>query len=203
MKVSIQQAANNALVAYLAPLLTDVKVSSNWPSPDRDLPEKAITVITAGARRDLPLDPKQLKNTINGDTQVDTIWQVASCIQPFQIDIWTHSNIERDDLVARLDDLLHAGASALGTSVAQDPVGNSLLLPVMDGWEVSSTTADFEFDHYDDDDSSDTSGRNVFRSTYRGDANFMLTVTKTSARQKIINISMFLDGDATAITYST
>jgi hypothetical protein len=203
MIVSIQQAANNALVAYLAPLLSDVDVTSNWPSPDRELPEKAITVLTAGARRDQPLDPKQLKNTISGLTQVNTIWQVASCIQPFQIDIWTHSVIERDDLVARLDILLHAGASALGTIVNQDPVGNSLLLPVLDGWEASNTTADFEFDHYDDDDSSDSSGRNIYRSTFRGDGNFMLTITKTSARQKQINLSMFLDGDTTATTYST
>lgn len=201
MIVSIQQAANNALVAYLQPFLTDVVISSNWPSPDRDLPEKAITIITAGARRDFPLDPKQIKNTLNGSTMVDTVWQVASCVQPFQLDIWTHSNIERDDLMARLDILLRAGP--VGFSTPQDPVGNSLLLPVFDGWESSSTTADFSFENYDDDDSSDSSGRNVYRSTYRGDANFMLTITKTSARQKQINFSMFLDGDTAAATYHT
>ncbi len=204
MSVSIQQAASNTFAAWLATKMTGVTVGSRWPSPDKALPNKAITVVTAGPRRDIPLALKQLEKTNNGALNVDVIWQVAACTQPLQLDVWAHSDFERDDILARLDTFLHYGEGSLAGVTNADPVGHSVLLALGDGWQAYDTIADFYFSDPDIDDSSETVGRDIYRATYRGDANFMLAIQKTSVRQLQINLTMFLDGDIplTPITYS-
>lgn len=198
--ISIQQAATNTFAAWLTTKMAGVVVSSNWPSPDRELPNKAITVITAGARRDRAMDLSIIKQVNNGTTNVDATWLTTACVQPLQLDIWAHSNFERDDILAKLDTYLHWGEREINAN--SDPVGPSVLLALGDGWEAFETIADFAFADPDTDDTSDSVGRDVFRATFRGTADFNLAITRTSSRQKHINFSMFLDGDSAATTYS-
>jgi hypothetical protein len=202
MSVSIQQAAANAIATFLASKMAGVSVKSRFPAPDKDLPPKAITIITAGNRRDTPIDPRILSQVNNGLTQVDAVWQIAACSQPFQLDVWAHSDFDRDAMIADLDKYLNYGERGLGVG-NYDPVSSGLLLNLADGWQAYSSTADFWFAEPDTDDTSVSAGSSTYRASFRGDANFMLAIPATSPRQLIINISMFLDGDTAATTYNT
>ncbi len=200
--VSIQQAASNTFAAWLATKMTGVVVSSRWPAPDRPMPAKAITVVTAGARRDIPFGPNILSQVNNGINQTDVVWQVAACTQPLQLDVWAHSDFERDDMLAHLDTFLRYGDGSLSGVTNADPVGPSVLLRLNDGWEDFDTIANFYFSDPDTDDTNDSVGREIYRATYRGEADFMLAIQKTSPRQLSINFSMFLDGESTPTTFS-
>ncbi len=201
MAVSIQQAASNALGTFLSGKLTGIPVISQWPSFSKSLPDKAITIVTAGARRDTPIDRKLLKLTNNGSTDVDAVWQLAACVQPFQLDVWTHSFIELDEIVADLDIFLNYGEKGLGSG--NYDIGSGVLLNLADGWESYNSTVDFFFGQPDEMDSSEANRLKTHRAIYRGDAHFMLAVPATSPRQLLINFSMFLDGDVDPTTYNT
>lgn len=203
MAVSIQQASANAFAAWLHAQMPDVTVFSRWPNFTR-LPAKAISVVTAGARRDIHLDPHLVSATNSGSTDTVGIWQVAACFQPFQLDVWTTSHVDRDDIVARLDGFLRADASALTGAYNPNPVGNGVLIAVQDGWQTAGTIADFQFENPDTDDTGDEVSADQYRASYRGGAGVMLTVAKTTARQKLIIYQQLIkqtDQDAETTLY--
>ena len=199
MITSISQAAANALAGLLGQKLTGVTVEPRWPSPDKDRPAGSnITVAIAGQRQDTPIPIRQLSAISIVPKGTTVLWQVAACTQPLQLDVWTESDVERDDLIAQLDRILNAGESTLTGAYNPDPVGHGVLLVLADGWETS--IADYTFDGPDYEDLSDTVGRSVYRATIRGDANFMLTVAAVSARQALIQFK--LSASEAAITGS-
>ncbi len=194
MAVSIQQAAANAFAAWLQTKLLDVVVEPRWPAPDKVKPPKSITVVTAGRRRDIPIDLRLLKKTNEGPTQTRAVWQVAACTQPFQLDVWATKDIDRDDILARLDHWLHQDQASLSSSFVATPAGIGNLIAVGDGWE--DTVADFEFEEPDLLETADAVNRSLYRASFRGNAHFMLTVTSLTARQKAINFRLRLaEGD--------
>ncbi len=196
--ISIQQAASNSIAAFLADKLPDVKVASQWPAPDRVLPAKAISVITAGSRRDTPIERKLLKATNNGATQVDAVWQIAACHQPLQLDVWAQSDFDRDEMIAALDVFLNYGEKGLG--VGNYDIGSGVLLNLSDGWESYSSTADFYFGEIDTIDSNTNAGHHNYRGTYRGHVYVMLAIPVTSPRQILINFTQFLNGESDSTT---
>lgn len=183
MSVSIQQAANNAFAAWLSGQLPGVNIEPRWPAADRLKQAQTITIAIAGARQDIPIDPKILKMTNVGSNQVTAQWMIAACTQPVQMDIWTVSDPARDDLVAQLDTILHSDNSTFVSS----GVGFGTPIAVANGWEVFGTIADFNFDQPEYEMSSDDMSRSLFRAIYRGEAYFMLALSKTTARQTVIN----------------
>lgn len=185
MAISIQQAACDCLAEYLGPKLTGVVVEPRWPDADKEKPRASLTIIPAGPRRDIPISITPISHVINQPLGVTTKWQIAACTQPIQLDVWALSDVGRDDIMARLDEFLNAGESALPDVYNADPVGHGVLLQMTGVWDT--TVADFNFESPDQDDISSTVGQNIFRATYRGEAHFMLTVTSTTARQQVIN----------------
>jgi hypothetical protein len=187
MLVSIQQAACNALAKYLLDNIgTDVSVMSRWPSPSQSLPDKAITIVQSGARTDLPIDPQILRfSSVNAD-RVNATYQIAACEIPIQLDVWTKKDVYRDDLVARLDNVLN-------DYFGREPA-NGVALKLRDGWE--DTYADFWFEFCGDQDTPDAAMRGEYRAIYRGTATFMLTVTRETAKQKVINLRLSLNGES-------
>ena len=190
MRVTIQQAALNAYASWLGGLMPDVTVTPRWAAADKQRPAKSITIIPAGRRIDEPLDLGIVSKTNVGPTQVTTQWLLAACQQPMQMDVWANTDVERDDILARLDDYLHAGTSSLASAVNPMPVGTGTPINLADGWD--STIADFVFDNPDLSDTTDTVGRSIYRATFTGDAYFMLTVTTLTARQIAINFQLRL-----------
>ena len=187
MATSIQQAALNSLATWLTSQISSgVEISARWPSPDRALPAKAITIIKAGNTFDTPIE----RNIIN---QVDSLldnstiatWQIRSRRQPLQLDVWATTEPDRDDLLAQLDSALNAAESPV-TSFG-DAAGSGLLLNIADGWVNSF--ADFSFDGPSITDTPDSVQRSEYRATISGDLYVMLTVDRTSARQIQIALS--------------
>ncbi len=195
LRVSVQQAACNAFATWLASNLTDVVVEPRWPAADKAKPHKSITIITAGPRRDTELDFQVVKTTNIGPTDVKAVWIQAACTQPLQLDVWAQTDVDRDDILARLDDLLDAGATPILSSFYTDPVGPGVLIAVQDGWEDNGVIADFNFSNPDCETTNDTTGRALYRATYSGEAYFMLTMTTTTARQALINFKLKIDAD--------
>lgn len=192
LRVTIQQAAVNALFRRLMPRMPDVKFSSRWPSPDRPL-EKSVTILLAGPRQTTPIDVRELGRVpvAVDNSKLDVVWQHKFCSQRLQVDVWATKDVERDDVLARLDDELNAGESTL-TPLA-NPVGQGLLLPVEDGWSkptYPATFADFLFDEPDIDDTPQSVKRSEYRATIRGMCWVMLSTTRRVAKQKVINIKL-------------
>ncbi len=206
MAVSIQQAACNSLAAWLVAMMpSDVTVSTKWPSPDRPLPAKAITVLTAGGRKDTDVELQLISQLDIDSLTAAYTWQIKACEQAIQLDVWAKTDAERDDLLAQLDDVLNYGEAALGiTGQFHDPARAGLLLSIADGWP--SSIADFTFDGPNTPDDSDAVKRAEFRATIMGNALVALTVTRTSAKQIQIILEQRLndgvDTDIMTITQS-
>lgn len=193
MAVTLQQAATNAFVKYLKTQLPDINIFPRWPRGN--FPGRAITVLQAGHRRVIPLDPRVLSKTNLPNNQTRVVWQIGHCTQPYQLDVWADSELARDDIMARLDDALHAGQSSLTGVSHRDPVGHGCSIRLADGWETTETIADFSFNEPDLIDEPETVSRSQYRATYRGEAYMMLTVKRTSARQAQITLKALLNGD--------
>lgn len=206
MAVSIQQAAANALAAYLTTALSGVVVEQRWPDPAKALPAKAVTILLSGRRKDQPIDYRAINVANVGGTQATSVWQFAFCEQDLQLDVWATSDVVRDDIIARLDTVLNAGQSQVSANA--DPVSEGVILALADGWTANGTTsfADFQFDGPDIDDSPNSVIECEFRGTYRGTVSVILTATATTARQAQIVFEQSIDQsttyDKTTITTS-
>lgn len=62
--VTIEQAACNALASFLGARLPGVTVSSRWFDRDQELPERAISIILAGAPREEMLQPEVQRHDV-------------------------------------------------------------------------------------------------------------------------------------------
>ena len=186
-RVSIQQAAANALAEWLREQLPDVTVEARWPEPNVPLPPKAITVLLAGSRIDEPLDPQVLHMEPIDAARARYRWRVAACTQPLQLDAWTTSDVERDDLLSRLDECLRAGPSrTLDWDWNGDPVANGLELKLGDGWQDTIAAIDFEAPHVHD--TPNTVQQREYRATFRGEARVHLYVEAESPRMAVIRL---------------
>ena len=94
----------------IAQELRDVPVQDRWPEANVRLPAKTITVLRAGGRRDEALDPVPVKSVPVAGVPGRAVytWRVRACTQPLQLDVWAHSDVARDDLLARLEPVLNA-----------------------------------------------------------------------------------------------
>lgn len=164
-------------------LTADIDVSPRWPAEGEILPPKAVTVILAGNRRDMAWEPRIIAAQNDGSVGSTIRAQVVACEQSFQLDIWATSDVERDDILAQLDDALRWDSTPLD-GIAD--WSNGLLLRLTDGWE--DTFADLSFDGVDNTDTPDSVMRFEYRSTIRADASFILSVTRSVARQTAIVI---------------
>ncbi len=189
--ISVEQAAVNALQTFLQTALPDVVVSSDWPNPDEELPEKAITILRIGARQEMKIDPTVVKSEphLTGDPPTEHpvlrrfTWRVKLVQQSVQLDIWSRYEAVRDDIHARLDEILNSGTLVTLDGIIHPIMGDEfrdgLLLPMGDGHEGH---VDFRFDGPDPDDTPTSVQRKEFRSTRRGEAAMALTITKIQPR---------------------
>lgn len=109
-------------------------------------------------------------------------WRLADVEQPVQLDVWATKDVLRDDLMARLVPLLHAGegdSAAVAGIDADQAVRAGTLLALADGW---TGYADAEFDAPTFTDTSDTVKRSEYRATYRGTLSVWRLVKHQSPR---------------------
>jgi hypothetical protein len=94
------------------------------------------------------------------------LWRVAEVEQPVQLDVWAVEDVGRDDVVARLEQVLHAGPGASAGELSDDPVSEYLELVVGDGWTDAKAEAIFDAPSYSDD--SESKRRDEYRARYGG-----------------------------------
>lgn len=206
--VPIHLAATNALANYISNILPDVSVEPRFPDPDKSLPPKAVTVVPAGPRFTYFMDGPQLIGSlpIPNDT-VNQQWQyrIAEMEVPFQLDCWTQFDLDRADLIARLDQILSVGDTALSINVGNPSIlpaaTDSLVLPLLDGWEGSNAT--YYFTYFDYDQTPDQAMRREYRATYRGNSYCNMTKTIIAPTIKVANILIRQVGDSTYEEFST
>lgn len=198
--VTIQQAARDALAAWLTTELSAVAglvVQPRWFSVDVPLPAKAISIIDAGPRRIEWTDPEVLATTVIDAKTVEGVWAIGDVQQRVQLDVWAQSDVELDDLVARLDTALNARARGLGIANV-DPVGAGLLLNLPGLWAPG--IVDFAFDEPDVDQTADSANQAEWRATYRGAASMRLTAKAISPRLARIALKQRLsESDAASV----
>lgn len=200
---SITQAARNAIAVWLSVELepTGVIVEPRWFEVDRPLPPKAISVIDAGPRKVDWTDPEQLIVTPGAPGLVTVTWGLGYLTQRIQLDVWAQSDVELDDLIARLDDALNAGQRALGTVTNADPCGVGLLLNLGDGWAPG--TVDFTFDEPSVEQTADMANQAEWHAMYRGDANMRLVQVATSPAMARIALKQKLGSRDTTVDADT
>lgn len=203
LQVSIQQAAANAFATWLGSKLPDCTVEPRWPAASKDLPAKAISIVTAGQRRDVPIDLQLLSadKTGQGATNTLAVWRPMVAYQPMQLDVWAQSDVARDDIIARLEPLLQSGQSQLAGVVNPDPVGAGVLLAVSNGWDAYGSTASFFFEEPDLIDTSNTQLMTQYRATYRGGCDVGIAIPTVTARLVAPQFMVKLTSDDT--TYDT
>lgn len=178
LSVSIQQAAANRLSRWLSTDIPAVTEGQRWPEPDVQLPPKAVTILLAGPRLDTIYDPYVVATQfLDSQTAIYT-YAIASCRQNMQLDIWATSDLERDDILARMDVAMHAGIGQTIPGSNGDPVATGLLLqldPSQDGgW---GGYVDYWFDAFQTASSPWQIREVEYRATSKGWAEFLLTVT--------------------------
>lgn len=179
--IPIQQAAATQLAAYLRTHLPGVTIEDQWPDPDKRMHLPTVTLIQAGVRRDMPLDVKDL-----GWLHGKTTYQIRACEQQFQVDVWGKNPTQRDDILARLDDIMNS-----------DPTGteavNGLILP-----STSAQWPNTYFDYYcespDIEQMPFTQIVHEYRATLVLHAWMMLTVQRDTALQTLITFQQNLNG---------
>lgn len=185
--VSIEQAARNALATWLSTQLAvpDLVIEPRWFPADLDLPPKALSVIDAGLPDVEWLDAELLLkanvDTENGSPvkKVDVVWGFGHIDQAVQLDVWAPTEVELDDLRARLVGPLNAGDRGLGLTRV-DPFAVGLRLPLGDGWDPGIVT--FLFELPNTDQTSSSVSESEWHATYRGRASMQMTQRARSAR---------------------
>jgi len=190
--VSIEQAASNALCAYLRDRLAgDVVVEPRWPDPEKPLPPKAVTVLRAGTAEHKMVMTSNPVSAVELDPPDPTRklyrWIVLEVTQPLQIDCWTVYDVTRDDLCAALTAALHAG-----DQTNADPIGPGLVLrlPAEDGWDG---VAEYLFEQVSFSDNVSSIGQSEFRATISGEARMAIYVEAESSRTARIKLQQRLN----------
>jgi hypothetical protein len=189
--VSIQQAAANALCTWLvAKLPSDVALSGRWPEPTVPLGLKTVTVLLAGQAEDEITEPIVVDqtNTPGAPTALYT-YRIRCRRQALQLDVFTQYDVDRDDIMARLDAALNVGEAASLGLLAQnpDPMRNGLALALGDGWPG---IADYFFEGPTVTDDADSEQTTDYRATYRGHVDMMLTMTTEAAISRLMAITL-------------
>ena len=191
--VSVAQAAENALVAWIASQLPDVVTNNEWPDPGVPLNKRGeVTILRAGGYQEMTVRPQVVRTDLD-PFQIQTTfhWKVSNVEQPMQLDVWATSKAKRDDILNRLGTALTAGpgetlsAACLASYGAQpahlqNPVARVVLLQLAAPWD--HLVASFQFDSPETTDSARASSEREFRATYHGTGFFDRTVPKISAR---------------------
>lgn len=205
---TIQQAARDALADWLTSDLDDesILIEPRWVEPDQQLPSKQVTIIDAGPRTVEWFQPEVL-STANVDLEggeavkkVDTTWSLGLATQPVQLDVWAQSDVELDDLIARLDASLNKGSQGLGLSNV-DPFDPGLRCNLGGDWAPG--IVDFLFESPVILQAPNSVGEGEWRATYRGRATAQLTQVARSPRLARIRLEKRIyvaDADLSAET---
>jgi hypothetical protein len=212
MRVTVQQAAQTALQVYLQPLFDAYflgpalsgdpaercVVSDRWPEPDSGLPRRAVSIIEAGAREDTYLQGDDIAMVAQPDGKTGLYtFRAKACRQPIQLDVWSNYNVQRDEVLALLDDYLNRGERFTLGIPNGCPTRDGVLLP-LDAASGHTGFADFTFDGPKTLDTSTGARVREYRSAISGFIDVDLTVQALTPILARVLIKMALSSDSLA-----
>ncbi|HEY2517091.1 MAG TPA: hypothetical protein VGI39_39735 [Polyangiaceae bacterium] len=198
LRVTVQQAAENALTLWLRSQLAGVTLKNEWPEAGKAMAFPTVTVLRAGPLDEDYVQPPEVLLQVDDPPPAVTstfTFRVGVCTQPLQLDVWANTKPQRDDLLARLGDALTAGKrqtysagyfTSTGISTNQDPVEQSITLQLADGYPFLN--AAFQFEAPETNDTADSAKRNEWRATYRGQAFFDRVTSRNLPR--LVSVSL-------------
>ena len=179
-RVSVGQAAVTALQTWLRRSLPeDVAVYDRWPDADVRLfapaqaglpPSRAVvSVMKVGRRQRVDVIGPSPGPTItpDGAGKFLVTFRLGSYVQPVQLDLWTASDVDRDDVLDQLDTALTAGIDKTLGIVGGDPVRDGVLLPLAAPY---SGNVEFLLDEPETSDDGETVQDAEFRASWSGEA---------------------------------
>jgi hypothetical protein len=203
-RCSVEMAAVYALAFYLErefDKLYDrslpqerVVVNAGWPASGATLPDRAVSVVMAGARQEAHLTEEVVKRTdIPNTNQAVFEWSMKAITQPIQLDIWAKYPAARNLICDDLDTILHRGpAYTLGVGGIHLRDGVLVRLP-----DVSGHTGIVDYTTLNGPraiDDSDAVQSNEARSLISAELDVILTVKATSAKLAVVKLKGALNG---------
>jgi hypothetical protein len=191
MQPSVSRGAVQALGQWLKQSLSpDIKVQNKWPAAGVPLEERVVTVVAVGNReRGDSYGTVEIASRTNiSATQCRIVFQQGEVSQPLQLDVWANSDVGRDDVIAQLDQVLHAGrAQTLNTlnsvqSVVSDPFEDELVLAFDPNGPFAGAYCSFLFDDVAIDDTPDSIQRDEYRATLLGSSKMPYLYLRTVPR---------------------
>lgn len=185
---SIMQAIATALAAHLRTQIPTATIEERWPEPGVALPAKAITVTLAGKVQYEPVNGEFIRC---GDEVSPGIfrWSLKAVRQALQIDVWTTSDVELEDLLEQLGRATHSGLGITLGQINADPFRDGLLLPLV-GFP---SLCDYLFEDGPEVDESGERGiRREFRATQMCLASATYTVDAPTGKLALITLNQKL-----------
>jgi hypothetical protein len=177
MAVSVAQAAANALANYLDQSLSDdVTVQARWAEPDVQLPPKVVAVLKVGSRRRLDVvgQAEEARELLPDGKTIRVTRAIGSYEQPLELHVWANNDVDREDMIAQLDQALNAGIpQTLGLN--GDPWRDGLLLALLEADRFVGNV-EFWFDEPEYFDSAEAVQRREYRAIFVGEARGMFSV---------------------------
>jgi len=191
MTTSIEDATQNALATHLAAQLgSGVKVSKQWPAPERSLPPLAVTVIQAGDSTHTLVQPEMISHQAGTSAGKYLYrWLVLEVTQPLQVDCWATTPPARSDLRKRVTDALNRGRMSDTYPI---PGGLVISMLTADGW---TGTVDYAFpEGFSNLDIPDAAQQSEYRAIAHGWAHAALYIDAETPRLARIILRQTLDG---------
>ena len=191
MQTSVSRAAAQALGKWLTQSLTgEIKVHDKWPAVGVQLKGRVVTIVPVGNRErgDSYGTVEIVSRTNISATQCQIVFQQGELSQPLQLDVWADSDVGRDDVLAQLDQVLHAGrAQTLNIqnsvqSVYSDPFSDELVLAFDPTGPFNGAYCSFLFDDVAIDDTPDSIQRAEYRATLLGSSKMPYMYIRTVPR---------------------
>lgn len=179
----VEQAACDALRLFLAGEFPGVPIIGRWPAADKPLPDRTISIVRVGQRKEFEIDKAMTNVTpIPNTNTVTTRWRVKAITQGVQLDVWSTDGAARDDMQGQLDVSLNKGTrytidpsiEGLSRSTVRDGP-----LVAFDPASGHQGFADFTFDGVLITDTPDAIANDEFRATYQGELSAILELTTT------------------------
>lgn len=190
-RVAVRRALADYLRTNLISTWPNVVVSENWPTPQTQLPEQAVTVLVPQGGFTVEYHQPVIWSVTTANGVSTITYSYGKMEMPLQIDAWAQFEAVRDDLAASVLPLLNQNVEVtLGTAtLANLALAPGLVIPIP---TYANVTAEFRFDSEPMlSETTSLTEASDWRATWSGSAFVYLMQQETQPvmREVIINLS--------------
>lgn len=183
-RISPGQIAATTLQTWLSSQLTGgIVVYDRWAEPSVQRGTKVIAVSKVGVRRSTDVIPNEAELTTRVNltsTTMQLVVPMGRYEQDLTLDCWVTNDVDREDMIAQLDDALNTGPGLSVPSSGGDPFEYGVLLAIaVSGF---SGFIDYSFDDPEITDDADSNQTNEYHLVYPGVARGVFSQVRTMTR---------------------